>query len=142
MGGPRHASRDTTTMTRPTWQRSRFVETADLRSSDKNVHDSTTDPGKTKPKSFIGAKEVTKDTRHPEQEENMQKENAAGEKEVRKLRDEVKQKEFGTLSSVRKARENKMADAHMAEELQGVHGGEETSGSNASQTGDSCLEAL
>ena len=40
-----------------------------------------------------------------------------------------------------KVEKNKMADADMAAELQGLHAGEERRGSNASQTGGSCLEA-
>ena len=35
-----------------------------------------------------------------------------------------------------------MADAEMEAELQGLQAGEESRGSNASQTGDGCLEAL
>ena len=37
---------------------------------------------------------------------------------------------------------NKMADAEMAAEQQSLQAGEERRGSNASQTGDGCLEAL
>ena len=35
-----------------------------------------------------------------------------------------------------------MADAEMEAELQGLQAGDERRGSNASQTGDGCLEAL
>ena len=40
-----------------------------------------------------------------------------------------------------KVDKNRMADAEMAAELQGLQTGEERRGSNASQMGDSCLEA-
>ena len=73
---------------------------------------------------------------------HMQKENAASEEEVLKQRDEVKQKEERILFLSDKVEKNKMADADMAAELQGLQAGEERRGSNASQTGDSCLEAL
>ena len=54
----------------------------------------------------------------------------------------VKQKEERILFQSDKVEKNKMADADMAAELQGLQAGEERRGSNASQTGDSCLEAL
>ena len=44
---------------------------------------------------------------------------------------------FGVIVCSRK---NKIADADMAAELQGLQAGEERRGSNASQTGDSCLK--
>ena len=47
---------------------------------------------------------------------HMQKENAAAEEEVRKLRDEVKQKEERILFLSDKVEKNKMADADMAAE--------------------------
>ena len=73
---------------------------------------------------------------------HTQKENAAADEEVRKLCDEVKQKEERNLFLSDKVENNKMAQADMAAELQGLQAGEERRGSNASQTGDSCLEAL
>ena len=72
---------------------------------------------------------------------HMQKENAAAEEEVWKLRDEVKQKEERIIFLSDKVEQNKMADADMAAELQGLQAGEERRSSNASQTGDRCLEA-
>ena len=72
----------------------------------------------------------------------MQKENDAAEEEMRKLREDVKQKEEHILFLPDKVEKNRMADADTAAELQGSQAGEERGGSNASQTGDSCLEAL
>ena len=66
----------------------------------------------------------------------MQEENAAAEEEMRKLRDDVKQKEERIFFLSDKVEKNKMADAEMAGELQGLQAGEERRGSNASQTGD------
>ena len=73
---------------------------------------------------------------------HTQKENAAADEEVQKLRDEVKQREERNLFLSDKVENNKMADADMAAELQGLQAGEERRNSNDSQTGDSCLEAL
>ena len=73
----------------------------------------------------------------------MQKDVAAADEEVRKLRDEVKQKEERVLFFCpHKVEKNQMADADMAAELQGLQAAEERRSSNASHTGDSCLEAL
>ena len=69
----------------------------------------------------------------------MHKKNDAAEEEVRKLRDEVKQKEERILFLPDKVEKNRIADADMAAELQVLQSGEERRGSNASQTGDSCL---
>ena len=56
---------------------------------------------------------------------------------MRKLRDEFKQKEERNLFLSDKVEKNRMADADMAAELQGLQAGEERRSSNASQTGDS-----
>ena len=72
----------------------------------------------------------------------MQKQNAAGEEEMRKLRGDVKQKEERILFLSDKVEKHKMAVADRAAELQVLQAGEERGGSNPSQTGDSCLEAL
>ena len=73
---------------------------------------------------------------------NMQEESAAGQKEMQSVREEIDRKEerFRQLSD--KVDKNKMVDAEMAAELQGLQAGEERRGSNASQPGDGCLEAL
>ena len=74
----------------------------------------------------------------------MQKANAAAEKRcgsyVMMMRSSRKRSSFFFLSG--KVEKNMMADADMAGELQGLHAGEERRRSNASQTGDSCLEVL
>ena len=51
-------------------------------------------------------------------------------------------KEERILFLSNKVDKNKMADAEMAAELQSMQAGEERRGSNASQAGDGCLEAL
>ena len=61
---------------------------------------------------------------------NLQKDSTPAEEEERLL----------FLSN--KVDKNKMADAEMAAELQSLQAGEETRGSNASQTCDCCMEAL
>ena len=61
---------------------------------------------------------------------------------MRKLRNEVKQKEERILFLSGKVEKNKMADADVGAELQGLQAGEERRGSNASQTGDSCFGGL
>ena len=73
---------------------------------------------------------------------NMQEESAAGQQEMQSIREEIDRKEerFRQLSD--KVDKNKMVDAEMAAELQGLQAGEERRGSNASQPGDGCLEAL
>ena len=73
---------------------------------------------------------------------NMQKENAAAQEEMRKIKEENDRNEerFWQLSD--KVDKNKMSDAEMAAELQRLQAGEERRGSNASQTGDCCWEAL
>ena len=59
---------------------------------------------------------------------------------MRKIREENDRNEerFRQLSN--NVDKNKMADAVMAAELQSLQAGEERRGSNASQTGDCCLE--
>ena len=61
---------------------------------------------------------------------------------MQSIREEIDRKEerFRQLSD--KVDKNKMVDAEMAAELQGLQAGEERRGSNASQPGDGCLEAL
>ena len=61
---------------------------------------------------------------------------------MRKLQEAVNQKEERILVLSNKVDKNKMADAEMAAELQSLQAGEERRGSNASQTGDCCMEAL
>ena len=58
----------------------------------------------------------------------MQKENAAAEEEMRKLREEDKQKEERILFLSDKVEKNRMAVADMAAELQGLQAGEEKEG--------------
>ena len=61
---------------------------------------------------------------------------------MRKVHEELKQKEERLLFLSNKVGKNKMQGAEMAAELQSLQAGEERRGSNASQTGDCCLEAL
>ena len=72
----------------------------------------------------------------------MQKESAAAQEEMRRIRKEIDRNEerFRQLSD--KVDENKMVDAEMAAELQGFVGRRRKRGSNASQTGDCCMEQL
>ena len=72
-------------------------------------------------------KEVTKDTKYPGQEETD------AERKCRSGR-------RGVLSD--KVEKNRTADADMAAELHGLQVGEERRNTNASQTGESCLEAV
>ena len=58
---------------------------------------------------------------------NMQKESAAAQEEMRKIREEI----VRNLSD--KVDKNKMADAEMAAEPQSLQAGEKRRGSNASQ---------
>ena len=61
---------------------------------------------------------------------------------MRKLHEELKQKEERILFPTSKVDKNKMQDAEMAAEIQSLQAGEERRDSNASHTGDCCLEAL
>ena len=76
------------------------------------------------------------------QEEFCRKKVSQQKEEMRKIKEEIDWKEgrFCLLSD--KVDKNRMADAEMEAELQGLQAGEERKGSNASQTWDSCLEAL
>ena len=65
----------------------------------------------------------------------LQKDSTAAEEEMRKLQEELKRKEERILFLSDKVDENKMADAEMAAESQGLQAGEERRGSNAPQTG-------
>ena len=73
---------------------------------------------------------------------NMQKENVAAKEEMRKQPDYVKQKEERIFFLSDKVAKNKMADAEMAAELQGLQAGEERRGSNASQAVECCMETM
>ena len=74
--------------------------------------------------------------------ENMQKESLAAREELRKIKEEIdwKEERFRLLSD--KVEKHRMADAEMEAEFQELQAGEARRGSNASQTGDSCLQAL
>ena len=61
---------------------------------------------------------------------------------MRKLQEELKQKEERILLLSNNVDQNKMADPEIAAELQSLQAGEERRSSNASQTGDCCMEAL
>ena len=74
------------------------------------------------------------------EEENLQKDSIAAEEEMRKLQEEVRQKEERHLFLSNKIDKNKMQDAEMVAELQNLQAAGRR-GSNASQTGDDCLEA-
>ena len=73
---------------------------------------------------------------------NLQKESLAAREEMRNIKEEIdwKEERFRLLSD--KVDKSRMADAKMAAELRSLQEGEESRGSNASQTGDGCLEAL
>ena len=72
----------------------------------------------------------------------MQKEKVAAEEEIWKLREDVKQKGERLFLLSDKVERNKMADAEMAAELQGLQAGEERRGSNASQAVDCWMETM
>ena len=61
---------------------------------------------------------------------------------MRKIKEEIDWKEERLRLLSDKVDENRTADAEMEAELQRLQAGEERRGSNFSQTGDSCLEAL
>ena len=73
---------------------------------------------------------------------NLQKESLAAKEEMRMLQEEIGQREERHLFLSNKVDKNEMQEAEMVAELQSLHTGEERRGSNASQTGDCCLEAL
>ena len=56
------------------------------------------------------------------------------------MRNRSKEERFRLLSD--KVDKNRVSDAEMESELQGLQAGEKRRGSNASQTGDCCMEAL
>ena len=72
----------------------------------------------------------------------MQKDSTAAEEEMRKLREELEQKEERVLFLSNKIDKNEMQGAEMAAELESLQAGEERRCNNASLTGDGCLEAL
>ena len=72
----------------------------------------------------------------------MQKESAAAQEEMRKIREEIDRNEERFRQLSYKVDKNKMVDAELAAELQGLQTGEERRGSNASHTGDCCMEDL
>ena len=61
---------------------------------------------------------------------------------MRKLQEEIRQKEERQIILSNMIDKTNMQDAEMAAKLQRLQAGEERRGSNASQTGDCCLEAL
>ena len=63
---------------------------------------------------------------------NLQKDSIAAEEEMRKLQEELKQKEERISLLSNGVEKNKMADAEMAAELQSLQAGEERRGCNAS----------
>ena len=69
-------------------------------------------------------------------EDICRKDSTATEEEMRKLQDELKQKEERVLFLSNKIDRNKLQNAEMAPELQSLQAGEERRGSDASQTGD------
>ena len=71
----------------------------------------------------------------------MQKDNVSAEEEMRKLQEDVMQKEREHLFLSDEVAKHKMA-AEMAAELQGLQAGGERRCSNVSQTGDCCLEEM
>ena len=73
---------------------------------------------------------------------NMQKESAAAQQEMRKIREEIDRNEERFRQQSHKVDKNKMVDADMAAEIQGLQAGEERRGSNASQAVDCCWETM
>ena len=71
---------------------------------------------------------------------NLQKDSIAAEEEMRKLQEDTRQKEERHLFLSNKIDKNEMQDAEMVAELQSLQAAGRR-GSNASQTGDGCLEA-
>ena len=71
----------------------------------------------------------------------MQKDNVSAEEEMRKLQEDVMQKERAYLFLSDEVAKHKVA-AEMAAELQGLQAGGERRCSNVSQTGDCCLEEM
>ena len=86
------------------------------------------------------AEKITKDTKHQDKRWNLQKHSTAAKEEMRKIREDIDRKEerFRLLSD--KVDKNRMADAEMEAEHEGLQAGEERRGSNASQTGNCCME--
>ena len=87
-------------------------------------------------------KEVVKYTKHPGQQKKFAEGQYRSRRGERKLQEEIRQKEERHLFLSNKIDKNKMQDAEMAAELQSLQAGEERRGSDASQTGACCLEAL
>ena len=77
-----------------------------------------------------------------DQRRNMQKESPAAQAEMRKIREEIDRNEVRFRQLSDKVNKNKMADAEMAAELEELQAGGEIRGSDASQTGDCCVEEL
>ena len=73
---------------------------------------------------------------------NLQKENTAATKEMRKIREDIDQKEERLRLLSDKVEQNKRADAEKAAELQGPQAGEARRGSSASHAVDCCLETM
>ena len=73
---------------------------------------------------------------------NLQKDSIAAEEEMRKLQQELGQKEERIFFLSGKVEKNKMADAELAAELQGLQAGGERRGNDVSQADDCCLEAM
>ena len=72
----------------------------------------------------------------------MQKESAAAEEEMRRIREEIDRNEERFRQFSDKVDKNTKADAEMATELQELQAGQEGRGSNASQAVDCCVELL
>ena len=72
----------------------------------------------------------------------MQKESAAAQKEMRKIKEDIdrNEKRFRQLSD--RVDKYKMVDAEMAAKLQGLYAGGERRGSKASQVVDCCMETM
>ena len=77
-----------------------------------------------------------------DKKKHMQRETAAAEDEIRKIREEILRNEerFRLVSD--EVDKNRMADAEVEAELQGLQGGEERRCCNASQKGVCCMEAV
>ena len=77
-----------------------------------------------------------------DEKRNMQKESVAADKEMRKVREEIIQREERFLLLSKNVESNRMATAELEEKLRGLQAGEERRGSDASQVVECCLDTV
>ena len=88
-------------------------------------------------------KRTHKNTEPPGRKEKFaERELGSKKKEMRKITEEIEWKEERFTQLADKVDKNRMADAEMEAELQGLQAGEERRGSIASQAVDCCLETM